>query len=182
MRPWYPRTSAKVNIHIFGLTKCTIYCKNVPVFLYAVTMLIFQIKIIISSEKWLTTSLLFFFFLENAENLGRSDDAKRRKKERIALDRPRWHAKRKAIKRQIKLVLLLKLLQQLHETRHLREVIRSLSKRPTHYSGSWSFFKYKIIIKFPCKSKLIKFFILRLERTLWVKLTFYILFPSVRAS
>ena len=24
----------------------------------------------------------FFFFLENAENLGRSDDAKRRKKER----------------------------------------------------------------------------------------------------
>ena len=89
MRPWYPRTSAKVNIHIFGLTKCTIYCKNVPVFLYAVTMLIFQIKIIISGEKWLTTSLLFFFFLENAENLGRSDDAKRRKKERIALDRPR---------------------------------------------------------------------------------------------
>ena len=115
----------------------------------------------------------FFFFLENAENLGRSDDAKRRKKERIALDRPRWHAKRKAIKRQIKLVLLLKLLQQLHETRHLREVIRSLSKRLTHYSGSWSFFKYKIIIKFPCKSKLIKFFILRLERTLWIKLTFY---------
>ena len=31
----------------------------------------------------------FFFFWENAENLGRSDDAKRRKKERIALDRPR---------------------------------------------------------------------------------------------
>ena len=34
----------KVNIHIFGLTKCTIYCKNVPAlvpaFLYAVTMLI----------------------------------------------------------------------------------------------------------------------------------------------
>ena len=54
----------KVNIHIFGLTKCTIYCKNVlvfvPVFLYTVTMLISQIKRIISSENSLTTSLLFF--------------------------------------------------------------------------------------------------------------------------
>ena len=28
----------------------------------------------------LTTSLLFFFFSENAKNLGRSDDAKGRKK------------------------------------------------------------------------------------------------------
>ena len=28
----------------------------------------------------LTTSLLFFFFSENAKNLGRSDDAKQRKK------------------------------------------------------------------------------------------------------
>ena len=51
-RPWYPRVMLKVNIHIFGLTKCTIYCKNAPVFLYAVTMLIFQIKRIISNEKW----------------------------------------------------------------------------------------------------------------------------------
>ena len=51
--PWYPRIKLKVNIHIFGLTKCT---KNVSVFvlvfLYAVTMLIFQIKRIISSENW----------------------------------------------------------------------------------------------------------------------------------
>ena len=72
----------KVNIHIFGLTKCTIYCKNapvfVPVFLYAVTMLIFQIKRIISSEKWFNYVVTFFF--ENAKNLGRSDDAKRRRK------------------------------------------------------------------------------------------------------
>ena len=63
-RPWYPRMTLKVNIHIFGLTKCTIYCKNVlvfvPVFLYTVTMLISQIKRIISSENGLTTSLLFF--------------------------------------------------------------------------------------------------------------------------
>ena len=54
----------KVNIHIFGLTKCTIYCKNapvfVPVFLYAVTMLIFQIKRIISSEKWCNYVVTFF--------------------------------------------------------------------------------------------------------------------------
>ena len=42
-RPWYPRMTLKVNIHIFGLTKCTIYCKKcscfVPVFLYAVNKL-----------------------------------------------------------------------------------------------------------------------------------------------
>ena len=46
----------------------------VLVFLYAVTMLIFQIKRIISNEKWL------IFFFVNAKNLGRSDVAKRRKK------------------------------------------------------------------------------------------------------
>ena len=55
------------NVHVF-----------VPVFLYAVTMLIFQIKRIISSEKWFNYVVTLFF--ENAKNLGRSDDAKRRKK------------------------------------------------------------------------------------------------------
>ena len=43
------------NVHVF-----------VPVFLYAVTMLIFQIKRIISSEKWLNyvvTSVFFFLKL-----------------------------------------------------------------------------------------------------------------------
>ena len=73
----------KVNIHIFGLTNAQFTVKNVhvfvPVFLYAVTMLIFQIKRIISSEKWFNYVVTFFF--ENAKNLGRSDDAKRRKKE-----------------------------------------------------------------------------------------------------
>ena len=34
----------------------------VPVFLYAVTMLIFQMKRIISSEKWLNYVVTFFFF------------------------------------------------------------------------------------------------------------------------
>ena len=41
-------------------------------------MLIFQIKRIISSEKWFNYVVTFFF--ENAKNLGRSDDTKRRKK------------------------------------------------------------------------------------------------------
>ena len=51
------------------------------VFLYAVTMLIFQIKKIISSEKWCNyVYVVTFFFFENAKNLGRSDDGKRRKK------------------------------------------------------------------------------------------------------
>ena len=77
-RPWYPRTTVKVNIHIFGLTNAEYTVKNVPVFLYAVTMLIFQIRRIISNEKWFNYIVTLFF--ENAKNLGRSDDAKRRKK------------------------------------------------------------------------------------------------------
>ena len=60
------------NVHAF-----------VPVFLYAVTMLIFQIKRIISSKKWYNYVVTFFF--ENAQNLGRSDDGKRREKKRMAL-------------------------------------------------------------------------------------------------
>ena len=43
-------------------------------------MLIFQIKTIFQVKTGLTKSLPFFFF-ENAKNLGRSDDAKQRKKE-----------------------------------------------------------------------------------------------------
>ena len=82
-RPWYPRMTLKVNIHIFGLTKYTAQytVKNVPVFVYAATTLIFQLKRI-QVKNGLTISLLFFF--ENAKNLSRSDDAKRRKK-RMAL-------------------------------------------------------------------------------------------------
>ena len=53
----------EVNIRILGLTKCTVYCKSVlvfvPVLLYAVTICsFFQIKRIISSEK----SVTFFGF------------------------------------------------------------------------------------------------------------------------
>ena len=45
----------------------------------AVTMFIFQIKRIISSEKWFNYAVTFFLELY-AKNLGRSDDAKQRKK------------------------------------------------------------------------------------------------------
>ena len=67
-RPCYPRMTFKVNIYIFGLTKCTISCEKnipvfVPVFLSTVTVLIFQIKRIISSKKWfihfVTSSFVF---------------------------------------------------------------------------------------------------------------------------
>ena len=43
-------------------------------------MLVFQIKRIISSEKWFNYVVTLFFFFKNAKNLGWSDDAKRRKK------------------------------------------------------------------------------------------------------
>ena len=80
-RPWYPRMRLKVNINTFGNAQYTE--KNVLVFvpavLCAVTMLIFQIKRIISSEKWFNYVVTVSFF-ENAKNLGRSNDAKRRKR------------------------------------------------------------------------------------------------------
>ena len=86
-RPWYPRMTLKVNIHIFGLTTCTIYCKNVPVFLFLFFSMMllcsfFRLKELFQVKNGLTTSLLvvFFFFSENAKYLGRSDDAKRRKR------------------------------------------------------------------------------------------------------
>ena len=52
----------KVNIHIFGLTRYTAQytVKNVPVFVYAATTLIFQLKRI-QVKNGLTISLLFFF-------------------------------------------------------------------------------------------------------------------------
>ena len=57
------------NAHVF-----------VPVVLCAVTTLIFQIKGIISSEKWFNYVVTCFFFLKMLKIWGRSDDAKRRKK------------------------------------------------------------------------------------------------------
>ena len=55
----------------------------VPVFLYAVTIPIFQIKRIISSEKcfdYVVTFFFSFFLFGNSKNVGRSHDAKRRKR------------------------------------------------------------------------------------------------------
>ena len=73
----------KVNIHISGLTKCTTYCKNVPFLSLFFSMLLlfsfFGLKELFQVKNGLTKSLLFFF-LGNAKNLGRSDDAKLRKK------------------------------------------------------------------------------------------------------
>lgn len=69
----------KVHIYIFALTKCIIYCRNVAVFLYAVTMLISKIKIIIASENWFNY-VLTFLKKKCEKNLDQSDDAKRRKK------------------------------------------------------------------------------------------------------
>ena len=40
----------------------------------------FQIKRIISSDKWFNYLVNFFSFLKNAKNLGQSRNAKRRKK------------------------------------------------------------------------------------------------------
>ena len=50
--------------------------------MYAVTMFIFQIKRIISSEKWF--NYVVTLFLEYAKNLGRSNDAKQKEKKGIA--------------------------------------------------------------------------------------------------
>ena len=47
------------NVHVF-----------VPVFLYAVTMLIFQIKRIISSKKWCNYVVTFFLFFQKCQKFG----------------------------------------------------------------------------------------------------------------
>ena len=89
-RPWYPRTTLNVNIHIFGLTKCTIYCEKCSWFcscfsLCCLTMLIFQSKRIISSEKWCNYVVTFFF--ENAKNLGRRTTVNGEKKKEDVIHR-----------------------------------------------------------------------------------------------
>ena len=54
----------------------------VPVFLYAVTMLIFQIKRIISSEKWFHYVVTFFLFLKKPKMwVGRTTINGEKKKE-----------------------------------------------------------------------------------------------------
>ena len=36
--PWYPWTTLKVNIHIFGLTKCKIYCEKCSCFCFCFSL------------------------------------------------------------------------------------------------------------------------------------------------
>jgi len=54
-----------------------------PFFSLLLLCSLFRLKQLFKVKNGLTT--LQFFFLENAKTLGRSDDAKRRKKQRIAL-------------------------------------------------------------------------------------------------
>ena len=50
--------------------------RNVPVFLYAVTMLIFQIKRIISSEKWFNNIITIFFLGGGGGGVDQLEDTK----------------------------------------------------------------------------------------------------------
>ena len=70
-RPWYPRTTLKVNIHIFGLTKYTIYCKKMfmSLFLFFSILLLcsfFRLKELFQGENGLTESSLCAFYQSNS--------------------------------------------------------------------------------------------------------------------
>ena len=60
---------------------------NMLMVLFSVLLLcsFLRLKELFQVKNGLTTSLLFLFCFENAKNLGRLDDAKRRKKKRLAL-------------------------------------------------------------------------------------------------
>ena len=63
-KPWYSRMTLKVNIYIFGLTKSTIPCKNVPVFVPVFSVLLLcsfsRLKELFQVKNGLTMLLLFF--------------------------------------------------------------------------------------------------------------------------
>ena len=79
-RPWYPTMTLKVNIYIFALTKCTISCQKCSCFSLCCYYAHFPDEKELFQVKIGLTTLLVLFFFENSKNLGRSDDAKRRKK------------------------------------------------------------------------------------------------------
>ena len=82
-RPWYPRMTLQVNIHIFGLKKCKIYCKKCTCcFSMLLLCSFFRLKELFQEKNGLTMSVFCKFFCENAKNL---DDATWRKK-RMAYD------------------------------------------------------------------------------------------------
>ena len=87
IRPWYPRTTLKVDIHIIWINKMDNILYNMLMVLFSVLLLcsFLRLKELFQVKNGLTTSLLFLFCFENAKNLGRLDDAKRRKKKRMAL-------------------------------------------------------------------------------------------------
>ena len=90
-RPWYPRNTLKVNINIFGL-KNTQFLFLFLSFSMLLICSFFRLKELFQVKNGSTTTLLFFF-LENAKNLGRSDDAKRRKKTRGWPNAQKYHIK-----------------------------------------------------------------------------------------
>ena len=82
-RPWYPRTTPKVNIHIFGWAKCTTYCKKCSCFCSCFSLSCYYAQFSYEKDyfKWKTVELRHCAFcFENAKNLDRSDDSKLRKK------------------------------------------------------------------------------------------------------
>ena len=69
-RPWYPRMTLKVNIHIFGLTKCAIYCKKMSLFLFLFFYMLllcsfFRLKELFQVKNGLTTFSHFLIFFWN---------------------------------------------------------------------------------------------------------------------
>ena len=76
-RPWYPRTTLKVNIYIFGLTKYSVEMFLFLSLFFSMLLLcsFFRLKESFEVKNGLTTSLLLFLF-ENAKNTGWLDDDK----------------------------------------------------------------------------------------------------------
>ena len=76
-RPWYPRTTLKVNIYISGLTKYSVeMCLFLSLFFSMLLLCsFFRLKESFEVKNGLTTSLLLFLF-ENAKNTGWLDDDK----------------------------------------------------------------------------------------------------------
>ena len=75
--PWYPRTTLKVNIRIFGLTKCTIYCEKCSSFCscfslccYYIPCSFFRLKESFQVKNGVTTSFLFFFKCQKFGSVG----------------------------------------------------------------------------------------------------------------
>ena len=71
-RPWYPRMTLQANNrHIFGLTKCTIYCKKCTCFFSLLLLCsFFRLKELFQVKNGLTT-LVFCKFFWKCQKFGR---------------------------------------------------------------------------------------------------------------